>query len=476
MSISRRSFLKKSTATAAIALSGGIARQVLAAQSPPLTPGPGNKWPGRVVINFNKKAVTDAGKADTAVIKKMVDDAIKLLTGQSTVGAAWKEIFPATLSRQSKIAIKINSANSDLPAPHWASVRAITDGIQEMEIGGTKFPVTNITVYDMEFLGGMEAAGFIAGNFPGISLQHTALADGGDGALNNHKYASVLKDADFLINVFSPRGHTQPPAGSRFTLGFKSHIGTYASEYRNEGPSLHTSLMTNLREMNCTGPVYKKNVLSVCSGIWAMNEGNGPGGRAENYSTYAKTMDASISGTAAPSTTITLSTDPLTAEMQAIRMMRLNKGGKYDVDSLPPYLQSSAGMTGKMEGTTYNIGVIDEAKMDIRRVINDVTLIERKAPYHSAGSAPISVTTLRGDTTFIEFSLPGKRWGGKASIVIHGIDGTLMHRRELPLLGVRNHFSWDNRGMNGVRAGRGTYIVRMSCGEVCLSKQFVLLS
>ena len=61
MKISRRSFMKKSAATTmAVAMPGGIAPVVLANQaSSTLSPGPGNKWPGRVVINFNKNAIKE---------------------------------------------------------------------------------------------------------------------------------------------------------------------------------------------------------------------------------------------------------------------------------------------------------------------------------------------------------------------------------------------------------------------------------
>ncbi len=488
MAISRRSFLKSSTATAAIALSGGITRPVLAAQSPALAPGPGNKWPGRVVINFNKKAVSGTLTPEIAVIKKMVDDAIRLLTGQSTVGAAWKELFPASLSLQSKIAIKVTTVNIQLPGPHWSSVRAITDGLQMMEIDGQKFPGANITIFDMYFEDNysrkptMPATGYVPENFPGgVVIATTVLADGGDGAMNNHKYAAVLKDADFLVNVFSPRGHTSPPVGSRFTLGFKSHVGTYSSEWKKEGPSLHANLMQNIKDMHCTGPIYKKNVLSVCSGIFGLNEGVGPPGEPQDYQTYAKTMDDSISGGANP-TTIIMSTDPLTVEMQTIKMMRLNKGGKYDVDSLPPYLQSCAGMTGKMDGTVYNIGIIDEDKvidgkkiMEVRRVINEVTAIAPQPALRSCASqSGISVSAIRGQSTFFEFRLPGDFAGRTASIGIFSIDGSAVYNREIALLGAMNHFSWDHRGANGMPVARGPYVVRVTCGKVRLSKQFLI--
>jgi hypothetical protein len=446
-----------------------------------MTPGPGNKWPGRVVINFNKTAVTGTSTPVVSVIQTMVDECIKRLTDQTTVGAAWKAVFPPSLSLQSKIAIKVNTANSGLPGTHWSSVKQIADGLAKMDFSGTPFPKANITIYDMNFMGHLDEAGFKKTNFPDTSIAFTSLVDGGDGAMGNKRYASVVKDADFLINVFSPRGHTYPPAGSQFTLVFKSHVGTYASDYQDtgegSGPSLHANLVQNLREMNCTGPVFKKTVLCVCYGIFGMNEGHGPGGSADFFTNYGKTIDSSTKSQAAP-TTIMMSTDPISAEMQAIKMLRLNANpaGKYDVANMPPYLKASAGITGALEGSTYNIGVIDESNMEIRRIINGVTSIA--APTKSEKSAaenPLFVTAspLRGHgSTFIEFTLPSDDRGSEAIVEIFSLNGVLVKRLRQPVLGFRNHCSWNNRNASGAPVS-GPVVVRVRCGKTMLSARFV---
>jgi hypothetical protein len=294
--------------------------------------------------------------------------------------------------------------------------------------------------------------------------------------MNNHKYSETLKNADYLINVFSPRGHTYPPVGSRFTLGFKSHIGTYASEAAKEGPSLHTDLMQNLREMNCTGVVFKKNVLSVCSGIAALNEGKGPPGEAQDYQKYAKTMDASIGG-AASSTTMMLSTDPIAVEMQAIKMMRLNNGGKYDVESMPPYLQACAGIAGKMDGKLYNIGIIDEKQMDIRRIINGITSIERfESKVKRVIQGDVNISHVNGTgTTFFEFTIPEVQLRSEATIIIHSLDGKVVYKQVMGLGGAVNHFSWYHRDMHGGIVGKGTFIVQITYGISQLSKRFSIV-
>jgi len=55
-------------------------------RSDAFAPGPGNKWPGRVAINFNKAAVTASGADTTVIKKKMVDDAVCMLTDQNHRG------------------------------------------------------------------------------------------------------------------------------------------------------------------------------------------------------------------------------------------------------------------------------------------------------------------------------------------------------------------------------------------------------
>jgi hypothetical protein len=466
----RRDFLKTTAvgAAAGLSLPAGVEKVFSSPASAPTGPGPGNKWPGRVAINFNKAAVSGT-KADTTVIKKMVDDAIIKLAEKDTVGAAWKEIFPATLTATSKIAIKVNTLNSGLPAPHWSSVLAITNGLQLMDFSGTKFPAANISIYEMG--GSLSSAGFTAANFPNISIVTDTAVDGGDGALNNRTYAKTLKDADFLINVFSPRGHSFPPAGSKFTLGFKSHYGTYS----NPG-GIHSNYDNNFQQIVCTGVVYKKLVLSMCSGIYGMNEGNGPVGSADKYGTYAQTIDKT-STTDCP-TTIILSTDPVSVEMQSIKMIRLNKGGKYGTADMPPYLQASGGITGTTLTSTLNVGTIDEAKMDIRRIINGTS-----TPVINTGKAvspdpqtKITAHQIAGHgSVFLEFALPQTHIGNDAFIDVVNVQGVSVRRLSTKVLGAVNHVSWDEKDVSGAAVPMGRYLVKLTSGSTSLSANFSIV-
>jgi hypothetical protein len=321
-----------------------------------------------------------------------------------------------------------------------------------MDFSGTKMPASNITIYEIG--GGLTNAKFTTANFPGISIVTDSFVNGGDGALSNRTYASTLKNANFLINVFSPRGHS---IGSKFTLGFKSHYGTYSN-----ASGMHTNAPQNLASINCAGPVYTKNVLSMCSGIYAMNEGNGPGGNADIYTTYAQSIDKTSTNQCP--TTIMMSTDPVSVEVQTIKMMRINKNGAYTTADMPTYLQASAGMTVSGFTTLYNIGIIDESKMTVLKIINGAST-PVMSPVSSAvgiSGAGIAAHHIKGyNTAFIEFELPIEQVGKEASIEIYDGRGALVRKFSRKVLGVRNHFSWDETDGRGNMVPKGTYIVHL---------------
>lgn len=469
----RRDFLKMTAAGAAgMALTSGVgvenifAKPLSAAGKSPL-----NKWPGRVVVNFNKSAVSSLNPVPAA-IAQMVNESIVRLTDQADVGAAWKAVFPDTLSTASKIAVKVNTLNSDKPAPPWTSVRAMVDGLLLMDCGGTTFPAANITIYDMNnglpSANRLAEAGYKPENFPtGVQIVTDTAADHGDGALSSRKYATSLKNADFLINVFGARGHNQPPAGSRFSLGFKSHYGTYA-----DPESIHGNVPLNIREMVCTGPVFNKLVLSVCAGIFGTDEGAGPEAPAVSFKKYAQQIDES-SNTQCP-TTIIMSTDPVSAEMQAIRILRMNKDGAFGVSDMPAYLQASAGIEKEGFTPTYDIGIIDETAMDIRRIINSAV----RDPIFSArnSSCPmVSAFQIKGHNTFIDFALPKDHFGKDAVLDIFDMKGARIRSFTQKVMGVRNSLSWDERDVRGRVVSKGIYVIRLSSGAARRSSQFSIV-
>jgi hypothetical protein len=300
-------------------------------------------------------------------------------------------------------------------------------------------------------------------------------------------YVPTLNATNFLINVFSPRGHTNACA-EHFTLNFKNHYGTYNAPTLSHADPAGCQI---LRNINCMGAVYNKNVLSMCSGIYGNLELHGPSGYApEDYSRYSQHMDATSTNT--NPTTIIMSTDPVSAEMQAIKMMRIQgltgglggTSGQWGVADMPKYLKASGGVV--VTGTNWppdpnnpnamdNIGEIDESKMTILRIINGVQVAVREngsLPQRSAG-AYVTASQIRGNnSTFIEYALPEGHAGKEANLEIVDLKGKLISRMTHRVGGVVNHVSWNETDTGGNHVGRGTYIVHLVSGAVNISSKF----
>jgi hypothetical protein len=340
-------------------------------------------------------------------------------------------------------------------------------------VGGAAFPAANITIYDMNNGTGenrLSTAGYKAENFPGISIVTDTAIDGGDGALSNRKYASTLKAADYLINVFGARGHDIPPDGSKFSMGFKSHYGTYA----DPDPGLHQDVPEKLRAINTSGPVYNKQVLSVCVGIFGTNEGKGPQGAADVFSTYSKKIDAS--STCLCPATVVMSTDPISAEVQSIKILRLNKAASFATADLPGYLKSSAGIDVAGLTPTHNLGTIDETQMDIRRIMNgQIIAVKDPTARLAMGGIMVSAHQVQGHSTFIDFAVPSDHLGKQAKIEIFDAKGSLARTFSQKVMGIRNNVSWDEKDSKGNMVAKGMYVVRLSSGTVQEASQFSIM-
>ncbi|NLD91957.1 MAG: DUF362 domain-containing protein [Fibrobacter sp.] len=322
----------------------------------PLNPSPNNKWPGRVALSYDYR-VTQTIKVDTAILHQMLDSCITGLTDAKAVTKGWKSIFPGPLNSSSVIAIKTNLINPGNNTPHYYLVLSIVNSLLSIPIDNKRtLSPDNIIIYDANNLHAFTEAHYIKSQFPPIRFVKDTIINYGDGA-DGFAYASSLNKCTYLINVFSLSGHNQNYGG--FFLGFKNHYGSY-------DPSLAAQNQQGLVMMNCTGPVFKKTVLSICCGLFGIDEGKGPFGGIYDFSTYVKSIDPDSKGKN-PNTLI-MSTDPVSCEMQAIKILRINKNRSFAIDSLPDYLKASAGIR-RPNLPIYNIGIIDEKLMDIRKII-----------------------------------------------------------------------------------------------------------
>jgi hypothetical protein len=473
--VSRRTFLKTgSSATAVMALS---AKKAFSNSNP----SPLNKWPGRVVINYNNQhnaTITGGTAGDKTILKKMADDAIKLLTGQPTVGEAWRAIFPDTIDADSKIAIKINLLSTGVVPGHPFIVMGIVDGLMQMNVGTSQTPATlqesNITIYDANnSSSSMNALGYTSTNFPNVTrVPRDTLSSHGDG-VRGYSYANSLANADFLINIPGMRGHGSSWGSA--TLGFKSHLGTYPT-----GPA-HGDPPNMLRDYNCLGPVYDKTVLTVCNAIYATNYNNGPStnGSPDSYNTYAKTKDPSVSTSRRNADTIIFSTDPVSAEFQIHKVMRINRNQSYTTASMPNYLRASGGVTGALN-PTYNIGVIEEADQVVGNIINEEN-IGWTGPDPSINTAKgvkcrLAVHPNPAHTyAYFEFRTQEALIDKKAQVEVYNLKGRLVFKADKSVLGIVNHVVWNGRTNSGRAVASGKYIVYVKIGKEVLRSTFTLL-
>jgi hypothetical protein len=186
-----------------------------------------------------------------------------------------------------------------------------------------------------------------------------------------------------------------------------------------------------------------------------------------------------------------MSTDPVSTEMQAIKMMRIQGQGQYTTPTMPNYLKASGGVIvqdtvpgappwapnpSEADPKTFdNIGEIDEADMTILHIINGtvVGVKDRPLTQLNSGGAYIVASPLKGhNSTFIEFALPESHAGKSASIEIYDLKGKLVTRLSHKVSGVLNHLSWNETSAAGSHVGTGVYIVRLVSGGLDVSSKF----
>jgi hypothetical protein len=142
--------------------------------------------------------------------------------------------------------------------------------------------------------------------------------------------------------------------------------------------------------------------------------------------------------------------------------MRLNKGAAYTVDTLPKYLQASGGVEGALS-TIYNIGVINEAQMEVRDLVNGATVL-------ASQTGPVQLESMvtfpnpANPNLYIELRLPEHAAGTPADIVICDLRGAVVRQFHQPLLGILTRVAWDGRDGTGRQVAAGRYMIQARVG------------
>ncbi len=146
----RRSFVRllaaaaayaKAPATEAAQKAQGVpALRVVSSYAPTATPGMPGPYPGRVVSVKSPKSVdTTTGKADDAVVREMMAQGMRTLTGAATATDAWRRFFQPS----DVVGIKVNCGGY----PHCISAYEIVADVVR-QLTGVGVPVTQIYVYE----------------------------------------------------------------------------------------------------------------------------------------------------------------------------------------------------------------------------------------------------------------------------------------------------------------------------------------
>lgn len=125
-------------------------------RGPHALPGP---FPGRVVKVTAQQALA-GDTVDGKVVREMVDDGIRTLTGKSM-----RSSFRMLFSPDDVIGLKVNPVGAPLIATHPEVVDAVIRWLVS-----NKVPRSNIVIWD-RFEGMLAEAGFTAQRFPGVRIE-----------------------------------------------------------------------------------------------------------------------------------------------------------------------------------------------------------------------------------------------------------------------------------------------------------------
>ncbi|MCX7726186.1 MAG: hypothetical protein N2053_04995, partial [Chitinispirillaceae bacterium] len=173
--------------------------------------------------------------------------------------------------------------------------------------------------------------------------------------------------------------------------------------------------------------------------------------------------------------TIIMSTDTVSCEMQVIKLLRLNKNKQYSVSSMPKYLQAAGGISGALQGVEYNIGEIDESKMEIRKIINGNNtgvIAPVKDNFDNREKLFLSAIPLQNHVSFT-FRVPTAYIGKKVLFSIYDLSGKQIYSKEIYIGGIVNQFSWDLTNNIGYKITRGRYIANLKTSHFTLNSDFI---
>jgi uncharacterized protein (DUF362 family) len=300
------------------------------------------------VVHVTDSAATSGFTTiNSSVVQTMVDAGVKQLTGQSSVGGAWKSLFPGITS-SSIIGIKINCIYATGLSSHAEVVNAIVNGLHAMDVDGSPFPLNNVIVWDRTD-GEMTTAGYtintsasgvryLGTNHSGVGYDSgaTAIVDG-----YTIRFSKILSTfCDYVINVPVVKNHDT----SGVTFSMKNYYGAIDSP-----GSLHNgNCNPAIAELNNVPLVTSKTKIVVCDALYGLYRG----GPTSGWTYYAFTPNA-----------IYLSTDRVAVDYELLQLINQERTahGLSSFTSTAAYIQTANDL---------GIGTNDPSKITVIDIIN----------------------------------------------------------------------------------------------------------
>ncbi len=399
-----------------------------------------NPTQSRLVVVKDASATNGINSINTSTVQVMVDAGIKALAQLPDVGEAWKSLFPGIDSTKT-IAIKVNCINSAVPTNPEVTY-AVTNGLKQMNFGGTFFPENNIIIFDRSN-GELSNAGYtINTSSTGIRCFGTSASGVGYGSQSysvngsSQKISNILETmADYLINISVLKNH----GTAGVTLCLKNHYGTCHAPGSMHGNHADPYIPA----LNALPAIANKQMVNICDALYGVIVG-GPGGQPQ-------------------------------IEPQTIIMSRDIVAVDYwGREMLSEYGCSTIGQAHHVDTAAqapYNLGTNDPQQMEIINIIDPTTGIPGNEP-----TAPDRFVLEQNhpnpfnNWTKIRFYLPRE---ASARLEIFDTNGrqvtTILNGR---LKSGWHSYYWGGTNSHGAPVASGLYICRLTAGS--FRKSFIM--
>ena len=212
-------------------------------------------------------------RVDPAVADAMMDQAVQLLTGQSTVAAAWAQIFQehnggAGYQPGQTIAIKVNYNNSSDNMQHNPNFQVLNALLRQLieEVG---IAPGDLILYDSSRTFHRQFSDGVAARFPGVQ-NNPGSATQYNQSVWNTRLTRLLEDVTYLINM--PILRTHGAAG--VSLSFKNHLGSVETPHvLHAGLEGATPENSSLVTLNRHHLIRSKTLLVVADAIYGLRVG-----------------------------------------------------------------------------------------------------------------------------------------------------------------------------------------------------------